>query len=85
MQKKLTKEQTINTMLAEMDYLRFGNETSEYRFPTIDDINERHCKYYVKTPDWCGYDGEGGCYTYCNKDAKGGFPVYAIELKDLKK
>ena len=41
-------------------------------------VEKRYVKYYIKTPDWCGYDGEGGCYTYCPKGSKGSFPVWVI-------
>lgn len=84
--KKYTKEQTIDLMLSEMDYLSMNdNETSEYRLPSIVDIDERYIRYYIKVPDFCDYDRDGGCYTYCNKDSKGCFPVYVISLEKLLK
>lgn len=81
--KKYTPEQTVELMKSEMSYMSFGHELSDYRKPTIGDIEERWCRYYVKIPDWCGYDEEGGCYTYCSKGERGGFPVYVIKMESL--
>ncbi len=71
--KKFTKEEVITLAIAEV-----GIEESV----TIDDVYERWCRYYIRVPDWCGYDGDSssGCYTYCGKDERGAFPVWVIEF-----
>ena len=38
----------------------------------------------MKTPDFCGYDGYGGCYTFCDKGKRGSFPVWVINFDKLK-
>lgn len=48
----------------------------------IEDIEEAYCKYYVSVPNWCDYDGEGGCYCFCGDSDKGRFPVYKINLRN---
>jgi len=83
--KKYTKEQAAKLMLREMDYLTFGGDMSEFNMPTADDTSERWCRYYVRVPDWCGYEGEGGCYSYCSKGERGAFPVWVIKTEDLEK
>jgi hypothetical protein len=79
--KKYSKEQTIELCIGENDY-RF--EDGGLRTPTISDIDERTVKYFIKVPEYCGYDGEGGCYTYCKKDSKGSFPVWSIDFSELR-
>lgn len=70
--KKYTKEQAIELAIEEMAL----EETL-----TPDKVYERWCRYYVRVPEWCGYDGDSdsGCYTYCGKDEHGAFPVWVIE------
>lgn len=70
---KYTKEQTVELARSETERTDIN----------IEQIEEQWCRYYVRVPDWCGYDGEGGCYTYCGKEQKGSFPVYVIELENL--
>lgn len=71
--KKYTKEQTAELARSETKRTNIS----------IEQIEERWCRYYVRVPDWCGYDDEGGCYTYCGKEEKGSFPVHVIELENL--
>lgn len=68
--KKFNREQVVEA---------FRNETG-IEDKTVEDIEEAYCKYYVSVPDWCGFEGDGGCYTFCNKDDRGSFPVYTIEF-----
>ncbi len=79
--KKFTKEEMMSLCVAE-NGLDFHGE--KLRKPTISDIKERTVRYFVKRPDYCGYDTDGGCYTYCNKGQRGSFPVWVIEFNDLK-
>lgn len=66
--KKYSEEEALELFKSEVDL-------------NIEDKYERWCKYYVKVPDWCGYDGDEGCYTYCSKGERGAFPVWVIEFK----
>jgi hypothetical protein len=83
---KYTKEQAINLCISENDW-RFEQKNSGgdlLREPTVDDIVHRHVKWYVKAPDWCGYDDGGeGCYTYCAEGLRGSFPVWVIAFDKL--
>ena len=78
--KKFTKEKTIEHCLAENDW-RFEEGL---RKPTIADVKERQVKWFVNAPDYCGFESDGGCYTFCEETAKGSFPVYVIEFDTLK-
>ena len=70
--KKYTKEEALELAVEEM-----GLGAIE-----LDEVIERYCRYYVRVPDFCGYDGDsnGGCYTYCGKGERGAFPVWVIEF-----
>lgn len=78
---KFTKEQAIENCVSENDWLF---EDGTLRQPTIEDVEERTAKYYVTVPEYCSYEGEDGCYTYCNKGVKGSFPVWVIGFADLR-
>jgi len=68
---KYTKQQAIDLFRQE-----WGLEATE------DMIREDIVKWYVSAPYWCGYDADGGCYTYCaDGDAKGAFSVWVIPVK----
>lgn len=75
---KFSKQQTIDACISEWDY-KF--EPDGYmRKPGENDVYLRWVKYYVRVPDWCGHDNDGGgCYTYCNSHDRGAFPVWVIE------
>lgn len=79
--KKFTEEQAVELCIAENDW-QFGE--SDYRKPTIEDVIKRQVKYFIRVPYYCGLDTDGGCYTFCNEDAKGSFPVWVIEFDGLK-
>jgi hypothetical protein len=79
--KKYTKEETIKHCLSEYDWMF---EDDSLREPTVEDIKQRQVKYFIRVPDYCAYDTEGGCYTYCSEHAKGSFPVWVIEFEDLR-
>jgi hypothetical protein len=82
-----TKEQTIELCLAENDW-RFDPKFCDgnlLRKPTTDDIFQRHVRWYIRAPEWCGFDDDGkGCYTYCKAGQKGSFPVWVIEFEKLQ-
>jgi len=69
---KYTKEEALALAVTEMEL-----ESVE----SIEAV-ERYCRYYVRVPDFCGYDGgsNNGCYTYCGKGERGAFPVWVIEV-----
>lgn len=71
--KKYSKEEAIEIAVEEMAL----EET-----PTPEKVYERWCRYYIRVPEWCGYDGDSnsGCYTYCGKEERGAFPVWVIEI-----
>lgn len=54
-----------------------------YRKPTIDDVVERTVRWYPIAPEGCDFDG--GCYSYCNREERGSFPVWVIEFEKLKR
>ena len=80
--KKFSKEEAVKHCMAENDWLFEGENA--LRLPTVDDIKQRQVKYFINRPDYCGFDTEGGCYTFCNSDSKGSFPVWVIEFKNLR-
>lgn len=66
---KYTKEEAIKLM---------KEETAFDGSLTIDNISKQWCKYYVQAPGWCSYEGDGGCYSYCESGERGAFPVWVI-------
>lgn len=80
--KKFTKEEAINHCIVENAWEFEGEDT--LRMPTVEDIKERQVKYFINKPDYCGLDTDDGCYTYCEANAKGSFPVWVIEFKELR-
>ena len=84
--KKFTKEKVVELCIQENDH-RFMAEYCNGRLhkePTIEDITERTVRYYPVVPEFCGYDGDNGCYTYCKKGERGSFPVWVIEFEKLR-
>ena len=71
---KFTKAEAIELFKKKFDACCF-------RTPTESDIEERHVRYYVRVPGFCGYDSDGGCYTYASKNERGSFKVWVIKLK----
>ena len=69
---KYSREQAIRFFTQEV-VLNDGGED-----PTEDDIERLFVRFYDEVPDVCGFDGDGGCYTYCNEDESGSFPVWVI-------
>lgn len=80
--KKFTKEQAIDCCLAENDW-KFERKYP-YRKPVLADIKQRQVKYFINKPDYCGFDTDGGCYTFCDENANGSFPVWVIEFEGLR-
>ncbi len=78
--KKFTKEEALNLFEIENEHLF----SEGYRKPTIEDITERAVRWYPRVPEWCDYDGDGGCYTYCKKGERGSFPVWVIEFERIE-
>ncbi len=81
--KKYTKLDAIELCMAENDW-KFDSGCNPLRKPTVNDILERTVRYYPSVPDHCFFDGEGGCYTYCNRNERGSFPVWVIEFAKLE-
>lgn len=79
---KFTKEEDVNYCLAENDW-KFEGEYA-LRIPTVENIKVRQVKYFIKKPYDCGFDTDGGCYTFCDDDAKGSFPAWVIDFKELR-
>lgn len=80
--KKFSKEEAIQLCIAENDW-KFEGENA-LKLPIIEDIKERQVKYFINKPDYCGFDTDGGCYTYCEINSRGSFPVWVIEFKELR-
>lgn len=77
---KYTADETVELYEAEN-----GDKLYDQRKPTMDDIVERRVKYYVRVPDWCGHDSDGGgCYTFCGEADRRSFPVWVINLEELR-
>ncbi len=79
--KKYSKEDVIDFFINVENDWRMGGFK---RKPTVDDIEEKTVRWYPTVPEGCGYDGEGGCYSYCNKGERGSFPVWVIEFEKIK-
>lgn len=79
--KKYSKEQIIDLCVGENDW-RF--EDGGLRMPTVEDVEDRTVKYFVRVPENCGYNTDGGCYTYCDKGERGSFSVWLIDLSKLR-
>ena len=71
---KFTKAQVIELFKRECD-------PGCFRTPTESDIEERYVRYYVRVPGFCGYDSDGGCYTYASQNERGSFKVWVIKVK----
>lgn len=80
--KKFSKEEAIKYCLEENDW-KFEGE-SALRIPSIEDVYQRQVKYFINRPDYCGFDTDGGCYTYCSSDSRGSFPVWVIDFAGLR-
>lgn len=80
--KKYTKKEALEILKDVYDY-NFSDGL--YREPTESDFTEDYIRWYVRVPEWCGYDGDNGCYSFCGKSEKGGFPVWRCELSKLVK
>lgn len=84
--KKFTKEKAVELCLQENDW-KFKTDYCNgelLRKPTIEDITEKTVRWYPQIPEFCGYDGDRGCYTYCKKGERGSFPVWVIEFEKLR-
>ena len=85
--KKHTPEETISLCLQESD-ARFDKEHARpfrlLRKPMVDDVKKRSVRFYVNVPFFCGYDGEGGCYTFCKHGERGSFEVWVIDYEHLR-
>ena len=77
---KFNKEQTLD-LFAEENTWKL--EEGILREPTLEDIVQRSARWYVKSPYWCDYEGEG-IYSYSRKGERGSFPVWVIEFEKLK-
>lgn len=80
--KKYTKEEAVRHCIAENEWKFEGK--SDIKVPSVEDVKERQVKYFVNKPDYCGFDTEGGCYTFCEVNARGSFPVWVIEFEGLR-
>ncbi len=76
--KKYTKEEMLKELKKEHDF----NNEGIYNNLTVGDVYERQVKYYVKVPDFCGFDDDcdTGCYTFCNKDSRGSFTAWVVDV-----
>jgi len=82
---KYTKLEAIELCVQENDwqFMEKYCDGTLIRKPTVEDIKERIVRYYVSVPDYCGYDREGVCYTYCKRNERGSFPVWVIIFDNL--
>lgn len=67
---KYSKEEAIQIM---------RDETGCNEEADPESVQNRWCRYYVRAPDFCDFDGDGGCYTYCDEGERGAFPVWVVE------
>lgn len=84
--KKFSKEEAVNLCIQENDsmFIEKYCDGKLHRKPTLEDVRERTVRYYPIAPESCGYDGDGGCYSYCKSGEKGSFPVWVIEFEPLR-
>lgn len=83
--KKYTKQEAVEILKEEYAY-NFDDDF--YREPTENDFTEDRVRWYIRIPEWCGYDAgdsSRGCYSFCGKLEKGSFPVWRCELSKLRK
>lgn len=78
--KKFAKSEAVELLKSEYEY-RFEN--GEFRTPTEDDFRQAHVRYFVRVPEQCGLDTDGGCYSYCAESERGSFPVWVCTLAKL--
>lgn len=79
---KFSKEDTVANFNFEYGHL-IDNGT--FRSATLADIAERRVRYFIQKPDYCGLDiDSGGCYSFCDNEARGSFPVWVIQLDSLR-
>lgn len=80
---KYTKEEVLKLIKEEYSY---NIEIGEYREPNLEDIKEEFVRWYVRVPDWCGFEGGNteGCYSFCSENERGSFKVYVVEINDLR-
>lgn len=78
--KKYTPEQVVELFCSE-----YGGLLDDcYRNPTMDDIELKWVRWYIRAPESCGDEDDGcGCYSYCDKEERGAFPVYVITHNNL--
>ena len=80
---KYTKEKALELFVSEYDYLFDANGANSLRKPTINDIYDARCRFYIRAPDSCiEFEGEP-CYSFCG-NTRGSFPVYVIDLASLE-
>ena len=77
---KFSKEEVLDLFAEENGWKLEGGELRE---PKLEDIVQRSVRWYVRSPYWCDYEGEG-IYSYCMKGERGSFPVWVIEFEKLK-
>lgn len=65
--------------LAIREFGDMGYEAEKYT------LEKRHCKYFVRVPEYCSYESDGGCYTYCDEGVRGSFPVIVFKRKEQEK
>lgn len=77
--KKYTKEQVVG--IYNEEYQGYYGEA------TVDDVSERYAKYFVR-PTWRmehDPDYTGGCYGFVDEPGNGAFPVWVIDVKEVRK
>ena len=76
---KFTKAEAIELFCSE-------HEPCYYREPKESDIEERYVRWYIRVPDFCGYDSDGtnGCYSYASAGTRGSFKVWVFNLSKLR-
>lgn len=79
--KKYTKEEVVE--LCKGEHGDDFQQDRRFREPLESDITEAYVRYYVKCPEWCGYEADEGCYTYCDEGVRGSFPVWVIDYEKL--
>lgn len=82
---KFDKEEALNICISENEWhFDEAQGFDKWRLPTDSDVQEAYVRYYVRPPDRCACDTDGGYYSYCEHGARGGFPVWVIRLDTLK-
>ncbi|PKM67085.1 MAG: hypothetical protein CVU95_08350 [Firmicutes bacterium HGW-Firmicutes-2] len=69
----------VKSFKSEEEFINMAVNEYGVEDANIDNIKIDYVRYYPKGRKDCGYDGEGGYYTFCKK-SKGAIEVYRLPV-----